>query len=282
VTTLLIIFICGFLAFSIGAICGGGSGFILIPILSGLLPINQVPAALSIGTFTSTASRIVLFKKNICWHIVKYFVPFAIIAVWLGVWLLRYINPIYLEIAMGLFLVSNLTFILKKPKQICETKKPTTITLILIGFMAGFLSGLTGAIGPLLNRFYFRYGLTGEEILATRAANEIILHLVKIILYSLFGLISIDALSIGIVIALSSILSALSMKWILPRIKEVTFKKIGYSAMVIAGFTMLLNSGNDLFAVNSTNTNSKSKGLETKIKSKDAPYLKKFTFHEGF
>ncbi len=60
---LIIIFICSFLAFAISAICGGGAGLMLIPILGALLPMNQVPAALSIGTFTSSASRIILFKK---------------------------------------------------------------------------------------------------------------------------------------------------------------------------------------------------------------------------
>ena len=169
---------------------GGGAGLMLIPILGRLLPVSQVPAALSIGTFTSSASRLIVFRKNISWHIVKYFVPSTLPAVWLGASLLKFINPVYLEIGMGLFLISDLTFLFKKPKDINEADQPKKWILMFIGFSAGFLSGLTGAVGLLFNRFYLRYDLTKEEIVATRAANEIILHLVKITLYFLFGLIT--------------------------------------------------------------------------------------------
>jgi hypothetical protein len=283
-TTLIIIFIVSFLAFSISAICGGGAGLMLIPILGRLLPISQVPAALSIGTFTSSASRLVIFKKNVSWHIVKYFVPSALPAVWLGAWLLKYVNPVYLEIAMGLFLISNLTFLFKKPKELNDTEKPRNSILALIGFSAGFLSGLTGAVGLLFNRFYLRYGLTKEEIVATRAANEIILHLVKIVLYFLFGLITMKVVYIGIIVAFSAILSSWTMKWLLPKLSETSFKKIGYFAMVFSGFLMLLQSGSDLFTANNGNidTDLKTKGLESKLKWQDANYALEFTYDEGF
>ena len=235
IITLILIGLVSFIAFSISAICGGGAGLMLIPILGQLLPVSQIPAALSIGTFTSSASRFIIFRKSICWKIVKYFVPSALPAVWLGAYLLKYVNPVYLEIAMGLFLISNLTFVLKKNPQAFKEEQLPNFVLSLIGFSAGFLSGLTGAVGLLFNRFYLRYGLTKEEIVATRAANEIILHLVKIILYILFGLISTKGIYIGVVVAASAILSTWVMKWILPHLSENSFKQIGYFAMVISG-----------------------------------------------
>ena len=81
---------------------------ILIPVLSRVLPISSVPAALSIGTATNSLSRLVAFRKSIRWDIVRNFVPASIPAVWLGAWLLQYCNPMYLELLMGLFLVSNI------------------------------------------------------------------------------------------------------------------------------------------------------------------------------
>lgn len=283
-TTLIVIFIVSFLAFSISAICGGGAGLMLIPILGQLLPVAQVPAALSIGTFTSSASRLLVFKKNICWHIVLYFVPAALPAVWLGAWLLKYVNPVYLEIAMGFFLISNLTFLFKKPKELAETEKPANFILGLIGFSAGFLSGLTGAVGLLFNRFYLRYGLTKEEIVATRAANEIILHLVKIVLYFLFGLISMKVIYIGLVVAVSAVLSTWIMKWVLPKLSETSFRKIGYAAMAISGVVMLTQSATDLLTENKghISTNQLAHGFETKLKWQNANYSLEFTYDEGF
>lgn len=283
-TTLFIIFIASYVAFSISAVCGGGAGLMLIPLLGQLLPISQVPAALSIGTFSSSTSRLIVFRKNICWHIVKYFVPTALPAVWLGAWLLQYVNPIYLEIAMGIFLFGNLTLLFKRPKELNEKVVPSNFVLGLIGFIAGFLSGLTGAVGLLFNRFYLRYGLTNEEVVATRAANEVILHLVKIVLYSLFGLITMQVVSVGIAVAISAILSAWTMKWILPRLSLTSFKKIGYSAMVLSGVLLLSRSGSDLLTANhgSVDTALKGKGLESRIKWQNAIYEIEFSYNKGF
>jgi uncharacterized membrane protein YfcA len=284
IITLIIIFIVSFLAFSISTICGGGAGLMLMPILGSMLPIIQVPAALSIGTFSSSASRLIIFRDRVCWHIVKYFVPAALPAVWIGAWLLKYLNPLYLEIAMGLFLISNISFLFQKPKEIQKTKSPHRFTLSIIGFAAGFLSGLTGAVGLLFNRFYLQYGLSRDEIIATRAANEIIMHLVKIILYFLFGLITMKVISIGVVVSASAVLSSLAMKWILPRLSETIFKRIGYFAMVFSGFLMLSQSGSDLFLAHkgTIDTDFVEKGVESKLKWQNANYALEFTYNDGF
>ncbi len=281
-TILIILFIVSFLAFSISAICGGGAGLMLIPILGQLLSVGQVPAALSVGTFTSSASRLIVFRKNICWNIVTYFVPAALPAVWLGAVLLKYVNPVYLEIVMGIFLVSNLIFLFKKPKEINEQERPAAMKLAFVGFLAGFLSGLTGAVGLLFNRFYLRYGLTKEEIVATRAANEIILHLVKIGLYFLFGLINGKVIYIGLIVAASAIFSTFAMKSILPRLSEFSFRKIGYSAMVLSGFMMLGQSGKDLLSDKNPVSAPNLIAYDQKLKWQHANYELEFTYDEGF
>ncbi len=282
--SLLVIFVCSYLAFSLSAICGGGAGLILLPILGALLPLNLIPAALSIGTFTSSASRTLAFKKNIRWSIVKYFVPAALPAVTLGAFFLKFINPIYLEILMGIFLISNIPLVFKKPKEPEKAKLLSRFRLILIGLAAGFLSGLTGAVGLLFNKFYLQQGLTKEEIIATRAANEVTLHLIKIILYSLLGLISVKVVSVGIAVALSALLSTWTMKYLLPYLSEFVFQKIGYVSMVASGFLLLAQTYSTLMFTNkgSLSANPISKGIETKLQWQNASYALEFTYDEGF
>lgn len=282
--TLLIVFVCSFLAFSISAISGGGAGLVMMPILSNLLPVAQVPSSISIGTFASSASRIIIFRKNISWKIVKYFLPAALPAVWLGAWLLKFINPFYLEVGMGLFLVINLPFVFKK--QLTEVEKPPVPAYLLsiIGFLAGFLSGLTGAVGLLFNKFYLRHGLNKEEIIATRAANEIVLHLVKIVLYALFGLITKQVILIGLMISLAAFLSAFFMKRVLPFVSELLFKRIGYLAMVLSGVFMLSQATRNLMHLNdgAVSFSLVSKGIESKLQWKSASYSLEFKYDEGF
>lgn len=185
---------------------------------------------------------------------------------------------------MGLFLISNLPFVFWKPKQANVSAKRSNPLLVLIGFLAGLLSGLTGAVGLLFNKFYLRHGLSKDQIIATRAANEIILHLIKIILYILFGLITIQVITIGLVVAASAVLSSITMKWILPRLSENIFKKIGYIAMVASGFVMLTQSGKNVLLANEGAISSKfiAKGVETRLQWQHANYALEFVYDDGF
>lgn len=87
-----------------------------------------------------------------------------------------------------------------------------------------------------------RYGLTKEEIVATRAANEIFLHSIKLIIYLILGLYSLSALWLGLTIAIASIISSYTVKFILPYISEFLFRKIGYGAMVVSGIFLLVGT----------------------------------------
>ena len=243
---LILLFLGTILAFWISAICGGGASLILIPLLNLILPVQNVPFALTLGTFSSSVSRIAIFKKHIHWKIFFWFVPFSIPAVLFGAYLIKYLNPNYLQIFVAFFLISNVSQLFRS-RSSNEIHKPFQKNhLAIIGFLAGFISGITGAIGLLFNRFYLKYGLEKEQIVATRAANEVFLHLIKIITYISLGLFSKTSFTIGIVIALGSIISSYSVKYILPYLSDHLFKKIGFVAMVISGFVLFWTSSNKI------------------------------------
>lgn len=202
-----IIVIIAIVSFSISAVCGGGASFILLPALGLMLPAAQVPAALSICTAVSSISRIAVFKQHVRWDIVAWFVPPALPLVWLGAKLLSSINPVWLEFVIGIFVVVNLPFIFKSAKA-TVAQQTSKLWLPVIGLAAGFISGLTGAVGLLFNRFYLTYGLSKEEIIATRAANELLLHVIKIVLYGIFGLLSAQAMGAGMTLSIAAIVSA--------------------------------------------------------------------------
>ncbi|HSZ72717.1 MAG TPA: sulfite exporter TauE/SafE family protein [Cytophagaceae bacterium] len=281
--TEIILFVSAFLAFFLSALCGGGASFIIIPILGLQLPGAQIPATISLGTAASSVSRIVVFYSNIRWDVVKWFVPTAIPAVWLGAWLLTYINPVYLELLIGIFLLSNIPFIFKSKKVDNSLQKMPKPLLSFIGLMAGFVSGLTGTIGLLFNGFYLRYGLSKEEIVATRAANELLLHLIKIYLYFLFGLLVTKVLLYGTIIAVAAVLSSFVTKKILHLLSEKLFQKIGYLTMVTAGLIMFYNSSTNLLNQNQLHFayQADSKQLETKMQWNQRTFELDFEYEDG-
>jgi uncharacterized membrane protein YfcA len=271
-------------AFWISAICGGGASLILIPILNLLLPGSVVPFSLTIGTFTSSVSRIAVFKKHINWKIFFWFVPFSIPAVLLGAYLIKYVNPNYLQLIVALFLVANLPQLFKSKKAEEKEEKPyPEYVLAIVGFLAGFVSGITGAIGLLFNRFYLKFGLKKEEIVATRAANEVFLHLIKLVIYIALGLYSNMALWLGLTIAVAALISSYTVKYILPYLSEHVFRKIGYGAMVISGITLLVGTSDkiikqDKIAFASVQNNVKK---ESVISWRDTDLVLEYTFDDG-
>lgn len=283
--TVFLLFIGAILAFWISAICGGGASLILIPILNLIIPTSVVPFSLTIGTFTSSASRIAAFRKSVHWKIFFWFVPFSIPAVLIGAYFIKFINPIYLQIIVAVLLIANVPQLFINKKQQDKEEKPSPkYILALVGFLAGFVSGITGAIGLLFNRFYLKYGLTKEEIIATRAANEIILHIIKLVIYILLGLYSKNALLLGLTIAFASIISSYTVKYILPLFSDFAFRKVGYAAMVISGITLFYSSAQKIIQQDKVQLTTANKGdkNETTLKWRNSDFVLEYSLDGEF
>ncbi|WP_312554791.1 sulfite exporter TauE/SafE family protein [Empedobacter brevis] len=283
--TVFLLFIGAILAFWISAICGGGASLILIPILNLIIPTSVVPFSLTIGTFTSSASRITAFRKSVHWKIFFWFVPFSIPAVLIGAYFIKFINPIYLQIIVAILLIANVPQLFLNKKQQDKEEKPSPkYILALVGFLAGFVSGITGAIGLLFNRFYLKYGLTKEEIIATRAANEIILHIIKLVIYILLGLYSKNALLLGLTIAFTSIISSYTVKYILPLFSDFAFRKVGYAAMVISGITLFYSSAQKIIQQDKVQLTTANKGdkNETTLKWRNSDFVLEYSLDGEF
>lgn len=180
--------------------------------------------------------------------------------------------------------MANLPLIFRPTVELENTHPLPKAYLGLIGAGAGFVSGLTGAVGLLFNRFYLRYGLQKEEIVATRAANEVLLHLVKLILYASFGLLTGKALAFGGVIAVAAMLSSWGMKWLLPRLSESLFRRVGYSAMVVSGLSLSTEAGAHVVANDSVaiSYSPLSTGIETQLQWRKKLFALEFEYDEGF
>lgn len=116
---------CG--AFTISAVAGGGAGLVIMPVLGLLLTASKIPAALSLGTMCSTIGRIATFRHAIDWRVVSCFLPAALPAAALGVFCLRLMPPVYLEMFLGLFLSGNVVLLLRPASPVMTDQAPGSI-----------------------------------------------------------------------------------------------------------------------------------------------------------
>ncbi len=225
------------LGWFISSLVGGGSSFILMPIVGIFLGTTAIPPVLTIGGMLGSSERAFVYRKNINWTILKWDIPGAILGAVLGALALTKIHLEGLTILIGLFLLlSALNYIFKPVKITFKVKAWHFLPASLI---YGFFSGLLGSMAPLLVPFYLNYGLEKEQLLGTQATTRIIIHGVKIITYGLLGLFNWHYISYGILIGLAAFPGNLLGHIFLAKLSEKGFQKLVISFVMFSGIFIL-------------------------------------------
>ncbi len=189
-TTILII--AAFITSAISAVIGMGGGIILLGIMAIMIPEGYMVIALhGIIQLFSNTTRTYLFREHLKKDILNEFSKGAVIGLVLsGLLITGLINIFNVESAnqikvellkplIGCFIIWYL--FLKKSKKISPRRSFTPI-----GIAGGIITVFIGAIGPLIAPFFLDGKLTKNNIIANKAACQMITHLGKIPLFILF------------------------------------------------------------------------------------------------
>ena len=221
----------------ISTLAGGGSSFILMPIIGMFLGAQAIPSIITIGGIFGNSERVYVYWNQINWQILKWDLPGATVGAILGAFTLSQLNLEWVTILVaGFLIVSAISFFFQKNEQSFPVK---TWYFLPSGFIYAFLSGLIGSIGPLLAPFYINYGLKKEEILATQATNRILIHSIKVIAYWFFGNLQISYVGYGILIGLASFPGNFLGGLVLDKISEKIFRRLVFSFVLFSGLLIL-------------------------------------------
>ncbi len=236
---LLVLFVAGILAFIISTISGGGGALILVPVLNFMLGTTSTAPVLNLGTFIGRPARLILFWKHINWKVFWYYVPAAMIGAWIAAWLFSKFEASWLQILVGLFLISTV-FQYKFGKK--ERSFPMRLWYFIpLGFIVSILGTIIGALGPVLNPFYLNLGLDKEELIATKTVNSFFLGISQLGSYTFFGLLYPELWIYGIALGLGAIIGNIIGKRFLSKMKSTTFRKLLIILMVISGILLIYN-----------------------------------------
>ncbi|MBT8295317.1 MAG: sulfite exporter TauE/SafE family protein, partial [Gramella sp.] len=104
---LIILFFAGIISFTISTVSGGGGALILVPLLNFLLGPAKTAPIINLGTFIGRPARLILFWRYINWTVFWYYVPAAMLGAWLAGWFFTRVDASWLQILVGIFLVST-------------------------------------------------------------------------------------------------------------------------------------------------------------------------------
>lgn len=238
---LLVLGLASFIAWFISMLAGGGSPFILIPLITMFLGAPAVAPVLTTGLLVGNAQRTVFFGSSIDWAVTRAYLPGAIAGAVLGAYAFTQIHAEWLHLVMAIALLwMVLDAWLKRhaePESSASPIKPWHFGLY--GFFYAFGSGLIGSMGPVMNPLYLKYGLDKEAMVATKAANVLVVHVVKILTYGLLGVFTLPWLGYGLCIGLAAIPANWLGKRVLDQMSNAQFRQVVLTFVAVSGVLML-------------------------------------------
>lgn len=141
---------------------GVGGGLLLVPFLTFLFTIKEVPAervvhmaiATSLATimFTSISSVLAHHQRSaVSWHIVRVLAPGILIGSWIGPWIGKQLNSAALAVFFTAFVAVSATQMLLDKRPAASRELPGPLGMFAAGGAIGILSGLVGAGGGFVS-----------------------------------------------------------------------------------------------------------------------------------
>ncbi len=218
---------------------GFGSAVILIPVFALVLPIKKAIALLSVYFICVTVTRAWLFRQHIDWDVVKRISVGAVPACLVGIALMVWIRPEYVQRALAivilLFLVNELTgFTSKRPMRLGRTGT------MAVGTGYGFFNGLVGTGNPITAAFLLHMGMQKEAFVANMAACSILLDVLKTVILAQQGWIQAgDSALLTVLVAIGLIGTWLG-RHLVHQIPVHVFKRLVFAMLAVVAGKMLL------------------------------------------
>jgi len=236
----LILGLASFVAWFLSMLAGGGSPFILIPLITLFFGAQAIAPMVTTGLLVGNAQRTLFFWSSVDWEVTGWYIPGAIAGAILGAYAFTQIHADWVQVIVALVLlwmVADLWFSRTEPDPEASTIKPWYFGIY--GFFYAFGSGLIGSVGPVMNPLYLNYGLDKEKMIATKAANVLVVHIVKMITYGLLGAFTPTYLAYGILIGVAAIPANWLGKQVLEHISSAQFRQIVLTFVAMSGAFML-------------------------------------------
>lgn len=220
------------LAEIIGTVGGFGSSVFFVPIGNFYFDFHSVLGLTAVFHLSSNLSKIVLFRKGLDKNLLLFIgLPSALFVI-LGGLLSKYLQGYWLEILLGIFLVTmSLVFLIKKDLIIPPNKKNATLG----GVFSGFSAGLLGTGGAIRGLTMAAFNLEKSVFIATSAAIDMMIDLTRTVVYYQNGFIHQHDMVYIPFLFVIGLLGSLLGKQLLAYIPQAKFRLISLVLILLIG-----------------------------------------------
>lgn len=220
------------LAEILGTIGGFGSSVFFVPLGNFYFDFYSVLGLTAIFHLSSNLSKIFLFKKGLNKSLILYLGIPSVLFVVLGGILSNLLDTFYLELLLGIFLLSlSGLFLIKKELIIDPTKKNS----VLGGALSGFSAGLLGTGGAIRGLTMAAFNMEKSVFIATSAFIDFMIDFSRTFVYYKNGYIHDHDLIYVPFLLVIGLLGTYIGKKILHYIPQSKFKMISLILILLIG-----------------------------------------------
>jgi uncharacterized protein len=226
---------------------------------SGITGLSILSVALFTHVFPSSkqASGIVLpllifgdfvavfsYRRHVQWHYLWRLFPFTAAGVVLGYFTLGAISDRHARLMIGAIIVSLAVLSYwrryRSPQSEVAASHRSWIFAASVGIVAGFITLIANAAGPLMAIYLVSMRLPKLEYVGTAAVFFMCLNLFKVPFMVSLGLITLHSFGFNLLLAPAVVLGAIAGRWLVIRIDQALFEKLVLTLSAIAGVLLLL------------------------------------------
>lgn len=238
---LILFIVLALIAEIIGTVGGFGSSMLFVPMAGYFLDFHSVLGITALFHVASNLSKIALFRNGFNKHLLIYMGIPAVLFVSAGAWLSRYIDTYWLDILLGVFLITlSLIFLVIRTMKVA----PTTANAVTGGIISGLVAGLLGTGGAIRGMVLSAYTLKTEIFIATSAMIDLAIDVSRSFVYTANGFVHYHDLYLVPLLVIVSFTGTYIGRAILKKMNEGQFKN---AVLILTMTTGIITLSKHLF-----------------------------------
>ena len=217
---LVLLFIVTTLGSLLSGLTGLAGGAVILGGLMMFFPTAESLAMHGVVQSVSNCTRVLFWWKSVHWDVVWRYTLFLIPGAFIGGLLFNHLNLHLVEASLGALILAVVWLPMPAPFGGTFTKNG----FIWLGLLSGFFSMLAGVVGPLLNPFFDKLDIKRDQMVSTKSACQLILHLARIGSYA--GVVGLDLQKYGVEMVLMVIAAVLGIYLSRPMGRHITDRQL--------------------------------------------------------
>src|SRR5947209_2123949 len=223
----------------IGGVAGYGTGALMPLVLVPIVGAEPVVPIIAISALFTNTSRATVFRHLIDWRRAAIIIAAALITTALGAWGYTMLT------GRGAMLVIGSMLALSVPLRRLSRKRGLTLSdggLAGASVAWGFLVGGTSGAGIILLSLLMAVGLEGAAVIATDAAISVLIGVVKIATFGVFGAVTPKVVAVALLIGVVAFPGAFLAKALVERLPVHVHTAILDAVVITGGLLMVLGA----------------------------------------